>query len=185
MLSFYRQALEIDETGLRRIVVRYSLFSMKHAKESAIEWVEERSPRGRFHLFRRHISEALGAPRDAGVAGGGHPFDVELTKLPPGATNFPFHAHAAQWEVYLVLIGVGELRAGDTVTEVTAGDTFVCPPGEPHQIKNIGTEDLVYYVIADNPSADVTNYPDSNKWFVKPQRKSFTMQETDYYANEE
>ena len=48
---------------------------------------------------------ALGAPRDAGVAGGGHPFDVELTKLPPGATNFPFHAHAAQWEVYLVLMG--------------------------------------------------------------------------------
>jgi len=29
------------------------------------------------------------------------------------------------------------------------------------------------------------NYPDSNKWFVKPQRKSFTMQETDYYANKE
>ena len=153
MLSSYRQALEIDETGLRRIVVRHSLFSMKQAKESAIKWVEERSPHGRFHLFRRHISEALGAPRDAGVAGGGHPFDVELTKLPPGATNFPFHAHAAQWEVYLVLIGVGELRAGDTVTEVTAGDTFVCPPGEPHQIKNIGTEDLVYYVIADNPPA--------------------------------
>ena len=158
---------------------------MKHAKESAIKWVEERSPRGRFHLFRRHISEALGAPRDAGVAGGGHPFDVELTKLPPGATNFPVHAHSAQWEVYLVLIGVGELRAGDTVTEVTAGDTFVCPPGEPHQLKNTGTEDLIYYVIADNPPADVTNYPDSNKWFVKPQRKSFTMQETDYYANEE
>ena len=135
--------------------------------------------------MRRHISEALGAPRDAGVAGVGHPFDVELTKLPPGATNFPFHAHAAQWEVYLVLIGVGELRAGHTVTEVTAGDTFVCPPGEPHQLKNTGTEDLIYYVIADNPRADVTNYPDSNKWFVKPQRKSFTMQETDYYANEE
>ena len=80
---------------------------------------------------------------------------------------------------------MGELRAGDTVTEVTAGDTFVFPPGEPHQLRNTGTEDLVYYVIADNPPADVTNYPDSNKWFVKPQRKSFTMQETDYYANEE
>ena len=185
MLSFYRQASSNRRNRVRRIVVRHSPFSMKHAKESAIKWVEERSPRGRFHLFRRHISEALDAPRDAGVAGGGHPFDVELTKLPPGATNFPFHAHAAQWEVYLVLIGVGELRAGDTVTEVTAGDTFVCPPGEPHQLKNTGTEDLVYYVIADNPPADVTNYPDSNKWFVKPQRKSFTMQETDYYANEE
>jgi uncharacterized cupin superfamily protein len=158
---------------------------MNHAKESAIKWVEHRSPRGRFHLFRRRISEALGAPGDAGVAGGGHPFDIELVKLPPGATNFPFHAHAAQWEVYLVLSGSGELRAGDLTKTVAAGDTFVCPPGEPHQLKNIGTEDLIYYVIADNPPADVINYPDSNKWVVKPQHKSFTIQEIDYYANEE
>jgi uncharacterized cupin superfamily protein len=158
---------------------------MKHAKESTMKWVEQRSPRGRFRIFRRHISEALGAPRDAGVAGGGHPFDVELARLPAGATNFPFHAHAAQWEVYIIIGGSGELRAGDTVVSVTAGDSFVCPPGEPHQLKNTGTADLLYYVIADNPPADVITYPDSNKWLVKPQRKSFTMQETDYYANEE
>jgi len=158
---------------------------MKHAKESEIKWVEQRSPSGRFHVLRRHISEALGAPRDAGVAGGGHPFEVELSRLPPGATNCPFHAHAAQWELYLVLSGSGELRAGNSVTPVTAGDTFVCLAGEPHQSKNTGTEDFRYYVIADNPPADVITYPDSNKWFVKPQRKSFIMQETDYYANEE
>ncbi len=158
---------------------------MKHVQQAKLAWVEQRSPRGRFQIFRRHISEALGAPRDAGVAGGGHPFDVELSRLPPGATNFPFHAHAAQWELYLVVSGSGELRAGDTRTPVTAGDSFVCPPGEPHQIKNTGTEDLIYYVIADNPPADVINYPDSNKWLVKPQRKVFTLQETNYFADEE
>ncbi len=158
---------------------------MKHAQESAIPWIEQRSPRGRFHLFRRHISEALGAPRDAGVAGGGHPFDVEMVRLPPGATNFPFHAHAAQWELYLVLGGSGQLRAGDAVTTVAAGDSFVCPPGEAHQLANTGTEDLVYYVVADNPPADIVAYPDSGKWFVKPHRKTFTMRETDYYAGEE
>ncbi len=158
---------------------------MKHAKQSAIDWVEEPSPGGRFHIFRRHISEALGAPRDAGVGAGGHPFEVELSRVPPGAINCPFHAHAAQWELYLILSGSGELRAADTVSAVTAGDTFVCSPGEPHQLKNTGSEDLLYYVIADNPPADVVYYPDSKKWFVKPQRKCFTMQEADYYANEE
>jgi uncharacterized cupin superfamily protein len=158
---------------------------MKLANESKIAWVEQRSPRGRFHLFRRHISLALGAPRDAGIVGGGHPFDIEQAKLPPGATNFPFHAHAAQWEVYLVLSGSGELRAGDTTTPINTGDAFVCPPGEAHQLKNTGKSDLVYYVIADNPPADVINYPDSKKWHVKPHRLSFTIQETDYYANEE
>ena len=85
----------------------------------------------------------------------GHPFDIEMTKLPPGATNFPFHSHAGQWEVYLVLSGSGELRAGETVAAMAAGDAFVCPPGEAHQIKNTGTDDLLYYVIADNPPADI------------------------------
>jgi uncharacterized cupin superfamily protein len=158
---------------------------MNHVQASQLKWVEQRSPRGRFHLFRAHISESLGAPRDAGVAAGGHPFDVEMTRLPPGATNFPCHAHAAQWEVYLILRGTGEMRTGDKVTPVAPGDSLVCPPGEAHQLKNVGEEDLVYYVIADNPPADVITYPDSQKWFVKPQRKAFKMQEIDYYAEEE
>lgn len=158
---------------------------MNLANESDIAWAEQRSPGGRFHLFRRHISQALGAPRDAGVACGGHPFDVEQTRLPPGATNFPFHAHAAQWELYLILSGTGELRTTAGVTPVTAGDSFVCPPGEAHQLKNTGPVDLIYYLIADNPPADVIEYPDSNKWMVKPARKCFTLQETDYFANEE
>jgi uncharacterized cupin superfamily protein len=158
---------------------------MKHINEAALRWVEQRSPAGRFHLFRRHISEALGALRDAGLARGGHPFEVELSRLPPRATNFPYHAHAAQWELYLIQSGSGELRAGDFVLTVGAGDAFVFPPGEAHQLKNSGTEDLVYYVIADNPPADVISYPDSDKWFVKPHRKCFTLQEAAYYAGEE
>ncbi len=39
--------------------------------------------------------------------------------------------------------------------------------------------------IADNPPADVVNYPDSGKWFVKPWRKCVIVQEADYYAGEE
>ncbi|BCU79093.1 cupin domain-containing protein [Luteolibacter sp. LG18] len=158
---------------------------MNHLRVSEMDWIEQRSPLGKFHVFRRHLSEALGAPRDAGVANGGHPFDVEMVKLPPGATNCPFHAHAAQWEFYLVLSGSGSIRHGDTATPVAAGDSFVCPPGEAHHLTNTGTEDLLYYVIADNPPADVIHYPDTGKWHVKPLRKSFVMQEVDYYQGEE
>ena len=157
----------------------------KHAKLTEIPWSEQRSPQGRFHIFRRHISHALGAPRDAGVTGGGHPFDVELSRLPPGATNFPYHAHAAQWELYLIVSGTGDLRTGGAVMVIRAGDTFVCSPGEPHQIMNSGSEDLLYYVVADNPPADIIHYPDSEKWLVKPQHKCFTARDADYYADEE
>lgn len=158
---------------------------MKVVNQSDLAWVEVRSPGGRFQVDRRHLSEALGAPRDATTAQGGHPFEVELARIPPGATNCPYHAHAAQWEFYVILSGTGEVRGGEALTTVGPGDSFIFPPGEAHQLRNTGGEDLVYYVIADNPPADVITYPDTGKWFVKPHRKSFRMVEEDYYAGEE
>lgn len=158
---------------------------MKLVHESEVPWEERRSPKGLYHLFRRHLSEALGAPRSAGVAKGGHPFDVELARLAPGAANFPLHSHSAQWELYLILSGTGEVQAGDTVTAIRGGDVFMCPPGEAHQLRNTGSEELVYYVVADNPPVDVNHYPNSGKWAAMPQRKFFKIQEVDYFEGEE
>jgi len=110
---------------------------------------------------------------------------MEMVKIPAGATNCPFHSHAAQWEAYLVISGTGEVRAGETRHPIGAGDTFVCPPGEAHQVINTGAEVLLYYVIADNPPADVIQYPDTGKWYVKPHHLSFRMAETGYYDGEE
>ena len=50
---------------------------------------------------------------------------------------------------------------------------------------NTGEEDLVYYVIADNPQVDIVHYPDSDKWGSMPQRIFFQMQPVDYYEGEE
>jgi hypothetical protein len=33
--------------------------------------------------------------------------------------------------------------------------------------------------------ADVIHYPDMDKWFINPQRKCFTLQESPYFAGEE
>ena len=49
---------------------------------------------------------------------------------------------------------------------------------------NSGEVELVYYVIADNPQADVIHYPDSAKYFVKPQRIAFETP-VDYFKGEE
>ncbi len=158
---------------------------MKMIQESELPWIEGGSPKGRFHVFCRTISEALGAPRHAGVAGGGHPFEVTLARIPVDAVNYPFHSHAAQWELYLVLSGTGEVRGPEEVKNIGPGDAFIFPPGEAHQLRNTGTEDLVYYVIADNPPADIVHYPDSNKWLVRPPRQIFTMTPAEYYDGEE
>jgi uncharacterized cupin superfamily protein len=150
-----------------------------------IPWTERRSPTGRFHIQAREITIAMGYPRGVGDWGGGLPFDVSIHRMPPGAANFPFHAHTAQTEFYLVISGRGTLRIAEGNHEIGPGDAFVCPPGEGHQIKNSGTEDLTFYIIADNVRVEVVNYPDSNKWAVTPPRKIFRLEEKDYYDGEE
>jgi uncharacterized cupin superfamily protein len=158
---------------------------MNTVKLDSLPWVEQSSPKGRFHHFRRNLSLALGGIRDVGEWGGGHPFDVEQFRMPPGAANFPLHAHSAQWEFYLITSGRATVRTGEQSSEVSAGSVFVCKPGEAHQIINTGTEDLVYLIVADNPRADVFHYPDTGKWGIKPQRAFFEMNEKEYYEGEE
>jgi len=154
---------------------------MKKNSMSSIPEQEQRSPKGRYRILRKNISEALGGKKDTGTAGGGHPFDVELARIPPGAMNFPFHAHYAQWEMFIFISGAGELRGPDDTLAVGPGDTVMFPPGDAHSIRNNGSVDLVYYVIADHAPADVIFYPDRGNWFIKPQRKCFVMSETTYY----
>lgn len=150
-----------------------------------LPWTESRSPKGKFHVFRRSLSLALGGKRDVGEWGGGHPFDVEEFRVPAGATNFPYHAHSAQWEFFLVTNGSGIVRSATDETAIQTGDAFIFPPGAPHQITNTGSEDLLFLIIADNPRADVIEYPDSGKLGVKPQRKFFKPEPRDYFAGEE
>jgi len=158
---------------------------MKKLNQNELAWTEQKSPQGRFHIYRRELTLALGGKKDTGTWGGGHAFDVEMSRVPPGAANWPFHAHAAQWEFYIIVSGRGELRTSEGVSPLEPGDCVSLPPREPHQIRNPGPDDLLYYVIADNPAADITQYPDSQKWFIKPQRKMFTMRDASYYDGEE
>ena len=112
------------------------------------------SPKGNYEIHRRHISLALGGVKDTGEWGGGPPFDVEMARIPPGTTGYPLHSHAAQTEYYIILSGSGLLRSQSGEQALRAGDHFICLPGIAHQLRNTGSEDLCYYVIADHHPAD-------------------------------
>jgi uncharacterized cupin superfamily protein len=150
-----------------------------------LPWEEQRSPAGRFHSFSRNISVALGGIRNAGTWGGGHPFDLQLRRVPPGTSVCPFHAHLAQWELFVVHAGTGVVRAGGERHKVEAGDVFIHPPGEPHQLTNTGATDLEVLIVADNPPLDAFHYPDSQKWGLRPPGRYFRMTETGYFDGEE
>ncbi len=58
--------------------------------------------------------------------------------------------------------------------------------GEPHQITNDGQQDLILYVVADNPIGESYYYPDSKKWGVtSPQRRTIRSEALEYDDGEE
>jgi uncharacterized cupin superfamily protein len=154
---------------------------------------ERKSPKGKFGRFMKNISVALGRQPESLDLSKRHPFDLSLVRIPKGKTLCPYHAHAAESELYLVVSGRGSVRDKDGTTEVGPSDAFLFQPGEAHQLSNAGDEDFVYYVIADNPrsggaTGDSCYYPDSGKWAVTKDAWEEVLvkgTETDYFDGEE
>jgi uncharacterized cupin superfamily protein len=150
---------------------------------SEISWS---SPKGKFVGAGKEVSEALGRDPYSTDLNRRHPFDVEICRISPGKTPYPYGSHSAQWEFYHVISGAGKVRHQDGVTDIESGDAFLFKPGEPHQLINDGSEDLIIYVVADNPMGESTYFPDSNKWVVQsPERKIIRSSDLDYYDGEE
>jgi mannose-6-phosphate isomerase-like protein (cupin superfamily) len=129
------------------------------------------SPGRKYAVAFKGISEALGREPSSLDLSKRHPFDLEWNRVPPGKANFPYHAHSAQWELYLVVSGKGSVRHRNGTTEVVPG------------------EDFIYYVIADNPIGESSYFPDSGKWKVNKSsaadRVVIKGEETDYFDGEE
>jgi len=144
------------------------------------------SPKGRFRGSSKSLSVALGRDNDSTDLMLRHPFDVEILRIAPGQTPYPFHSHSAQWEFYHVLSGSGTARHAEGTTPIETGDAFIFKPGEAHALTNDGTEDLVICVVADNPIGESNYFPDSKKWVVRsPERRIIRSEPLDYNDGEE
>src|SRR5262245_18786366 len=154
---------------------------------------ERKSPKGKFGRISKNISVALGREPESLDLLKRHPFDLTLVRIPRGKSLCPYHAHAAESELYLVVSGRGKVRDKNGITEVGPGDAFLFQPGDAHQLSNAANEDFVYYVIADNPrsggaTSDSCYYPDSGKWAVTTDgNEEFIVKgtEADYFDDEE
>jgi uncharacterized cupin superfamily protein len=155
--------------------------------------VEKKSPKGKYGRSMKNISVALGRDPTSLDLSRRHPFDLTLVRIPKGKFLCPYHAHAAESELYLVVSGHGSVRDKTGTTVVGPGDAFFFQPGEAHQLWNSGDDDFVYYVIADNPrsggaTGDSCYYPDSGKWAVTTDGLEEVVvkgTETDYFDGEE
>ena len=166
---------------------------MKKVNLNEIKEDPWQSPGGKYAVSFKGISEALGREPASLDLSKRHPFDLALMRIPKGKALCPFHAHAAESELYLVVSGRGNVRDKNGTTEVGPGDAFLFQPREAHQLSNAGNEDFVYYVIADNPrsggaTGDSCYYPDSGKWAVTREGSEELIvkgTETDYFDSEE
>lgn len=158
---------------------------MKKINTDQLEEFTWASPKGKFKGAGKEVSEALGWD-PAGDARARHPFAIEILRIAAGQTPYPHHSHSAQWEFYHVISGQGSVRDETGQTPISAGDAFIFGPGEAHQLINNGSQDLILYVVADNPIGESGYYPDSNKWIVRsPERNLVRGDSLDYFDGEE
>jgi uncharacterized cupin superfamily protein len=121
--------------------------------EVAFDDVEDN---GLYTSRRALFSERIGARK----------LGYNLTELPPGKAQCPFHAHREEEEMFLVLEGTGELRFGEQRFPIRRHDVIACPTGGAevaHQIVNTGSTPLRYLAVSTLATTEVCEYPDSNK----------------------
>jgi uncharacterized cupin superfamily protein len=126
---------------------------------------------------------------------GARQLGYNLTVLPPGKVQCPFHVHHGEEEMFLILDGEGELRFGEERYPIRKHDVIACPTGGPevaHQIINTGTAPLRYLALSNLVDVEVCEYPDSRKVALltgprsgRSLRKVFRAEtDVDYYDRE-
>lgn len=99
--------------------------------------------------------------RTQNLAGGPSPIQTEnfsmgYVTLQPRGGQVPWH-NQEQEEVYFVLAGTGEMCIGQERQTMTAGQMVHIPPGEFHQLTNIGDDDLLL-IYCYGPAGDVAHW---------------------------
>ena len=126
---------------------------------------------------------------------GARQLGYNLTLLPPGKAQCPFHNHHGEEEMFFIIEGEGELRFGDARHPIRKHDLIACPTGGrevAHQIINTGTTTMCYLSLSSRVDIETCEYPDSNKISVFVDRqndnrlwKMFRAEDTlDYYDRE-
>jgi mannose-6-phosphate isomerase-like protein (cupin superfamily) len=95
------------------------------------------------------------------VVGGAAPiqaknFAVGYVVLEPRGGQVPWH-NQEQEEVYFVLEGTGEMCLGDERRTVTSGQAAYIPPGQFHQLTNIGDTPLTMMYVY-GPAGEVAHW---------------------------
>lgn len=113
-------------------------------------------------------------------------FDIRI--LGPGKFSFPYHAHRASEELFMIISGEATLRTPEGFRLLTKGDMVFFEEGasSAHQLYNHSEEDCEYLDIRAAHGIDIVDYPDTGKMAILPSFEVFDQQaKTDYFRGEE
>lgn len=100
--------------------------------------IERRDDREQFRTRDGSLVTELIHPSNSGAT---RQSVAEAIVEPGGETSA--HLHPLAEEIYVFTSGAGEMRLGEEVFAIGAGDSVVIPPGTPHKLWNRGEVPLV------------------------------------------
>jgi len=99
--------------------------------------------------------------RTQNLVGGASPlqattFSMGYVTLEPRGGQVPWH-NQEQEEIYFVVQGTGQMCLGDECQELSGGEAVYIPPGEFHQLTNVGDDPLIM-IYCYGPAGDVAHW---------------------------
>lgn len=107
---------------------------------------------GRTYPARRRTQNLVGGPSPIQADA----FSLGYVTLEPEGGQVPWH-NQEQEEVYFIVEGEGEMCLGRERQTVRSGQAVYIPPGEYHQLTNIGKTPLVM-IYCYGPAGDVAHW---------------------------
>jgi uncharacterized cupin superfamily protein len=117
--------------------------------------LDEESERPGFRCRGAAIAQQAGAER----------LGASLYEVEPGEATTPYHWHAGNEELLIVVRGRPSLRTPEGWRELAEGEVVAFPRGERgvHQLANRGDEPARFVIFSEMHQPDVVVYPDSGK----------------------
>lgn len=106
-----------------------------------------------------------------GKDAGAERLGASLYETPPGSSTCPYHWHAANEEMLIVLSGRPTLRTPEGERELAEGEVVAFPVGEPgaHKLINNSETPTRVLIVSEMNEPEVGVYPDSGKVMARQQ----------------
>lgn len=91
---------------------------------------------------------------------------VAIYDIPPLKSNYPYHYHGQDIEIFYIIEGCGVLEEPDGTRIIKKGDIIICPPNKQgaHKLTNTSKTNKLSYIEFDTiHKPEVVKYPHSNK----------------------